>query len=303
MTVTTPSTMSSESDRRLVKGAAGWHEWAPHWLPSRVAALVRRAALTRYRRTVVCQLPTGQQFLADPSELVQCLIATTGGWEQLIFDAVEPFVPPGGTVLDVGAHVGYATVRFAGWAGPSGRVVCFEPVPSHVKQLSENLRVNGFEPRTTIVPMAVCDEEVERDFFDSGRSNSGMGSLTGSAGHAPSRRVRTTTIDAWLAGAGVADVALTKIDVEGAEALVVGGMARTLAEGRHRAVLVELHPGVVPDIGRDLVTLFERLGGRRYELYDWLPAGRFVPVGHGDAANYLLAVRRDSTHLLPAPPA
>ena len=84
---------------------------------------------------------------------------------------------------------------------------------------------------------------------------------------------------------------------------MVGGMARTLAEGRHRAVLVELHPGVVPDIGRDLVALFERIGGRRYELYDWLPAGRFVPVRHGDAANYLLAVRRDSTHLLPGPAA
>jgi FkbM family methyltransferase len=300
---TSASTISSESDRRLVSRAASWHEWTPRWLPSRLAALVRRAALTRYRGAIACELPTGQRFLVDPSDLVQCLIATTGGWEQLIFDAVEPFVSPGETVLDVGAHVGYAAVRFAAWAGPSGHVACFEPVPSHVKQLSGNLRANGFETRTMIVPMAVCDEEVERDFFDSGRSNSGMGSLTGSAGHAPSRRVRTTTIDAWLAGAGVADVALTKIDVEGAEALVVRGMARTLAEGRHRAVLVELHPGVVPDIGRDLVALFERLGGASYELYDWLPAGRFVRVRHGEAANYLLAVRRDSTHWLPAPPA
>jgi FkbM family methyltransferase len=292
---------SSEPGRRLLQGAAGWHRWAPRWLPAPIAALVRGAALTRYRETIVCQLPTGQQFLADPSDLVQCVVATTGGWEQLILDAVQPFVAPGSTVLDIGAHVGYAALRFAGWTGASGRVVCFEPVPAHLTQLSANLHVNGYESRTTVVPMAVSDEEVERDFYDSGRSNSGMSSLNPRAGRAPSRRVRTTTVDAWLKRTGVTEIALTKIDVEGAEALVVRGMTRSLAEGCHRAVLIELHPDVVRTIGRDLVALFDALSGRPYVLYDWKPGDRFAAVDRHEAANYLLAVRRDSTHLVSPP--
>lgn len=287
-----------EPGRTVLRQAAEWHEWSPPWLPSRVASVVRQRALRRYRAPVLCQLPGGQRFFADPSDLVQCLVGTTGGWEQLIFDAVGPLVPAGSTVLDVGAHVGYAALRFGDWVGPTGRVVCFEPVPAHLVQLSRNLDVNGYESRTTVVPMAVCDEAGDRPFFDAGASNTGMSSLEGGSDRAPSRRVRTVSIDGWLAHAGVAEIALTKIDVEGAEALVVRGMAESLTAGRHRAVLVELHPGVEPRIGQQVAEAFARVAGQPYALLDWQPSGRFMPIDAAEPANYLLAVRRDLVSLL-----
>ncbi len=294
--MTAPGTLVAwqEPGRTVLRHAAEWHEWSPQWLPSRVASVVRQRALRRYRSPILCQLPGGQQFFADPSDLVQCLVGTTGGWEQMIFDAVRPLVPHGSTVLDVGAHVGYAALRFGEWIGPTGRVVCFEPVPAHLVQLARNLEVNGYDARTTVVPMAVCDEAGERQFFDSGGSNTGMSSLNGGSERAPSRLVRTISIDGWLADAGMAEIALTKIDVEGAEALVLRGMARSLAEARHRAVLVELHPGVEPRIGQRVAEAFNRVAGHPYELFDWQPSGRFVPVGAAEPANYLLAVRGDS---------
>ena len=299
MTGSTPLVSWQDPGRTTLKRAARWHEWVPRWLPSGLTVTLRRLALKRYTVPVLCRLPTGQQFFADPSDLVQCLVGTTGGWEQLIFDAVRPFVAPDATVLDVGAHVGYTALLFADWVGASGRVVCFEPVPNHVAQLLRNLDVNGYRARTLVVPAAVADEAAVRSFCDDGGSNSGMGSLDAREGRTPSRLVRTVAIDDWLAATNVSDIALTKIDVEGAEALVVRGMSRSLVEGRHRAVLIELHPEAAPAIGRELASLFDRIDRRPYALYEWQPDRHsFAEVGASEPANYLLAVRRDSTHLL-----
>jgi hypothetical protein len=56
-------------------------------------------------------------------------------------------------------------------------------------------------------------------------------------------RVPTTTFDAFAARAGLGRVDLLKIDVEGAEALVLRGMERTLAERPPRLVVCETTPG------------------------------------------------------------
>jgi FkbM family methyltransferase len=289
----------NEPTPAMFERAARWHQWAPRWLPGRIAARVRRLVLKRYAGAVVCRLPTGQRFAADPADLLQCLVVTTGGWEQLIFDAVQPLVDPGSTVLDIGAHVGYAALRFADWVGASGRVVCFEPVPGHVAQLERNLQLNDFTSRATVVAMAVSDEAAVREFYEDKGSNSGMGSLDAYGRTAATRHVRTIAVDDWLSGNGVSDLALTKVDVEGAEALVIRGMARSLGDARHRSVLIELHDGIVPGIGREVAAMFDALAGRPYRLYDW-QSDRFVEVRHNEPANYLLAVRGDSAHLVAA---
>jgi FkbM family methyltransferase len=51
--------------------------------------------------------------------------------------------------------------------------------------------------------------------------------------------VRVDTFDRWFESSGLARVDLVKIDVEGAEARVLAGMAGALASGRVGAVLCE----------------------------------------------------------------
>ena len=55
-----------------------------------------------------------------------CWIGSYELEKQLAFARVTPF---GGTVLDLGANVGFYTVLAAELVGPSGRVHAFEPVP------------------------------------------------------------------------------------------------------------------------------------------------------------------------------
>ena len=42
-------------------------------------------------------------------------------------DRLKDFVLPGSTVVDVGANIGFFTIKFAQWVGEQGRVIAIEP--------------------------------------------------------------------------------------------------------------------------------------------------------------------------------
>src|SRR5262249_13245365 len=51
---------------------------------------------------------------------------------------------PGSTAVDIGANVGVHALTMAKTVGPTGRVVCFEPLPDVASTLARTLRLNGF---------------------------------------------------------------------------------------------------------------------------------------------------------------
>src|SRR5688572_22188566 len=60
---------------------------------------------------------------------------------------LRTFVPEGGVVIDVGANVGFFTVRFARWVGPSGRVIAMEPEEGNHAELARRLAAKGMAAR------------------------------------------------------------------------------------------------------------------------------------------------------------
>ena len=56
---------------------------------------------------------------------------------------LDRWVSPGSTVIDVGANIGYNTIRAARRAGPRGRVVAFEPTPDNLAVLRHNIAASG----------------------------------------------------------------------------------------------------------------------------------------------------------------
>src|SRR5215471_14471698 len=50
-------------------------------------------------------------------------------YEEMLRSAYSRFLSPGDIVFDVGAHAGDHTRFFLDLVGPSGNVVCFEPLP------------------------------------------------------------------------------------------------------------------------------------------------------------------------------
>lgn len=177
------------------------------------------------------------------------------------------FIHPGFTVADVGAHVGTFSVIAGARVGSAGHVFSFEPAPESRRMLQENISLNRFERRVTVVPAAVSDRPGETVFYVDGNSttNSLMRLATvspiGSAPQTPIK-VELTTLDVFFGALG-RDPDLVKIDVEGAEFAVLRGADRIL-RGPAR-VLCELHPYAWPSAGHDGSTLSEwlRQRGRR----------------------------------------
>ena len=129
----------------------------------------------------------------------------------------------------------------------------FEPNPRVRADLIANLRLNGVEDRVEVIGCAVSSHELAQTRLFLSSRGSGFSSLVPDVAPAApdtfgaSVEVATTTLDAWLARTGV-EPSLIKIDVEGAEHLVLAGMERTFAVRPPPQMVVETSPGSAADM-------------------------------------------------------
>lgn len=151
---------------------------------------------------------------------------------------IDHAVGPGGVVADVGANIGYNTVYAARRVGPQGRVVAVEPTVDNLAVLEHNVAANGLR-QVTIAPVAAGRGRGEREFYVRG-DTSAVNSFYPVSCYAEvteTVRVPVRPLDELVAG----DADLVKIDVEGAELDVLGGMPRLL-RSTNLTLIVEWHP-------------------------------------------------------------
>jgi FkbM family methyltransferase len=245
-----------------------------------LSALVRRLPAGRYRvmqrvaqpapPPFVAHLPKsagGYAFHCDLRDGIAREVCFTGAYEPLETALVRALLAPGGTFVDVGANWGYFTLLAAHLAGSTGQVVALEPDPRLFARLRENVDRNALL-QVTPLPTAAAAERGTLTLagFDEAGGNWGLSSLrTDGDAARPSFRVDAAPLDEVLDGLDIDRVDLVKIDVEGAEPLVLRGMERGIAAGRYRAVLLELHPSLVDGYERFERDLRERMAGAGYQ--------------------------------------
>ncbi len=142
--------------------------------------------------------------------------------------------------VDVGAYMGFYTV----WACRRvRRVVAVEPNPQALVYLKANIALNKCS-NVHIVPKAASDKRgvtvLSIPRTGDKRSVLTTSSIVWRHREALEVEVKTDTLDNILEEAGLDTVDVVKIDVEGAEGLVVRGAAKTLSKAR--AVLIEIWP-------------------------------------------------------------
>ena len=155
---------------------------------------------------------------------------------------LRDFLRPGDTFVDVGANIGVYSMYAASSVGPNGRVLAIEPHPRTWRQLSENLRVNGYCWAEAICGAASDKNSMLR--LTDIRSDDQNALVAG--GPIP---VMTARLDNLVPAR---PVRLLKIDVEGHEAAVLAGAIDVL--GRTDAVLVEAWVPTEPKSRPRLVT-------------------------------------------------
>src|SRR5205823_1582811 len=98
----------------------------------------------------------GHTFVVPQTLRMSFALHFFGKREELEFRLFDREIPKGGTVIDIGAQMGYYALPFARAAGPSGKVFAFEPEPSNLVLLKKNIAANRYE-NITIIPKAVGD--------------------------------------------------------------------------------------------------------------------------------------------------
>lgn len=228
------------------------------------------------RGCVVAGFPGGMRLRLDLSESLQRDFLF-GLYDRVELELVRERLRGGGDFVDVGAHIGMYSVAAALSLGGRGRVLAFEPNPSARAQLEENVALNGCE-NVIVSPAAVGDGVGETVLHVPATPDPSFSSLeAGRFAEGDPVVVDVTTVDREVEANGLRPAAV-KIDVEGAELLVVAGMERTL--DLRPALLVE----VEPESGAELERRLAPLGYRAYRV------GRRLERGLGGGKGLFNAV-------------
>lgn len=171
-------------------------------------------------------------------------IARTASYEPATDELMRSLISDGDTVVDVGANVGWFSMLAARLVGPTGRVLAIEPNPANCRLVERSAADNGFA-QITVLAVAASDRSGMAALETDG-SNGRMILLDRAPASALSCSfvVPLEPLDELVRRAGLERVDVLKIDVEGAEALVLRGASDILA--RHRpAIVCEVFPALM----------------------------------------------------------
>jgi FkbM family methyltransferase len=156
---------------------------------------------------------------------------------------IKKILRPGHHFIDIGANIGYFTLLAAQRVGPTGRIDAFEPQPDNRARLLRNIQQNNLTHRVTVHPQALSDHSgLATIYFPalSATANHGCSSLyPANAQSSHGTQVTTARLDQALKQA---HPRLIKMDVEGAEPLVVSGMTDLLQCRNPPDIIAEYNP-------------------------------------------------------------
>jgi FkbM family methyltransferase len=159
-----------------------------------------------------------------PGDRVSDVIAFTGVYEADLTRRVMKLAHIGGTMIDVGANLGYFSVLWTG-AHASNRCIAFEAAPRNLEILRKNVGKNKMNERIRVVPCAAAAKSGKL-IFDLGPADQcGWGGIA-AVKNERQIEVEAVRVDETVAADG--PIALLKVDVEGADTWALMGCERLL---------------------------------------------------------------------------
>jgi FkbM family methyltransferase len=169
-------------------------------------------------------------------DYLQQQIFFDGYYERPLVEWLKRTLGPDDVFWDVGANIGAISLVAARLCQ---RVVAFEPDPRSLVKLERNIAANRLTD-VEIVAGALGVEAGSATLYQSAELNTGMTSLVAGRGEVVGQqRVKVFRADDLIAARPELAPTVMKLDVEGAEHLVLGGAPNLLRSGRLRAVVFE----------------------------------------------------------------
>jgi FkbM family methyltransferase len=212
-----------------------------------------------------------------------------GRYEEDNLAVLLSFVKPDSVFLDIGANLGFYTLKIGRRLGRGGVVYAFEPHPKAAELLARNIHVNGLRERVRCFRFGLSDVDgtatLRHPLGHLGGSH--IGPAGDSPGHA-SVAIELKRLDSLLGRDFRCDI--VKIDVEGHELNALRGMRDIIANSPDIKILFEK---LTPNAGSEaaLEAYFAELG---FALYGVRSDASLTPLDPGAMAawgGYILATR------------
>ena len=184
----------------------------------------------------------------------------------------------GWTVMDIGAHIGYYTIKASKKVGSAGRVICAEAYSENYELLLKNLEINSCFNVKALKKAITNYDGSTRLFFG---SDSGHNTLLEESVFATteSENVVAVTLDTLFNQQQIEFVDLAKIDIEGNELNLLKGANQVLTEGMIHRLVMEVHTPItknnpvhiyLQDFGYNVSVIRRRFAGlypTRHHIY------------------------------------
>ncbi|CAG1022986.1 2-O-methyltransferase NoeI [Methylococcales bacterium] len=213
------------------------------------------------QKTVLRASPAGPAKIANRTYIYLNPLESFDGLKTLIYglnirepltNIISQLLRPGDNMIDVGANVGYFSALASLTVGLNGKIFSFEASPSTYQRL-QVLANNNLYRNIKTYNHAVSDANSEIEFHCGPTNHTGISSIR-SLGNKTSSVVKVSAIRLDNMIDDFPPIRLIKIDVEGAETLVLNGMKSLLARDK---------PYVIAEISDSFL---RQLGSNKHEL-------------------------------------
>lgn len=208
----------------------------------------------------------GQKMLLAPQGRYPSPDMVADRYEPATTRLFREVLAPGMVVVDIGANVGYFSLLAADLVGPSGKVYAVEPEPQNNAILRKNVDLNSYS-NVRVIEKAISNYTGSVQLFLSALDN-GSHSISDAAarGVASEVQVAATTLDDLLEQEGWPQVDLVKIDVEGAEMLVLEGMTLLPQYSPQVKLVIEYCPFLLHASGINPIHLLDKITGMDFHI-------------------------------------
>lgn len=213
-----------------------------------------------FRLPAIIEIDTCIKCVCYPDSSYGGMIVYNRWAEYELMANIVKILKPDSIYFDIGANIGDTTIIAA--AHTSKKIYAFEPSPVAYPRLLENIRLNNLQDQI-ISERKVLSEKVGKIEFSETKTSetSHIGVEKNEVG-GKTIKIDSTTLDLYCAKMGVKRIDLIKIDVEGAEMLVLLGATHLLEKKMIKCLLIELNSAssMYGYKNSDVVTMLKKYG-------------------------------------------
>jgi FkbM family methyltransferase len=193
-----------------------------HWLGKRLGFLLRRIAIKMLGGNPVDTQSLGANFRLYPYNNVceKRILFSPKDFDETERNVLKDRMTSNFVFLDVGANIGGYSLAVAAMAGSGARIIAVEPQPEIFDRLVFNIGINPFGT-IKAMDIAVADRDGELILFLDPNNKGEASVKIVNADHAGKVKVSARPLLAILTDEGFAHVDALKLDVEGAEDIIL----------------------------------------------------------------------------------